>query len=389
MESWISCRPPELIAILRIALALTRVRSLACRIWSWSAGESSSSRPEKRSSIPRRPSSSTSRRMVSENRLIKASTSSRGRDQFSVEKAYSVRPRPPRRSAASATRRMVSIPALCPMTRGSKRSRAQRLLPSMMIATCSGGGNWLTSGSWALDLHDLGFLAGGHLVDQTDVAIRDLLQLVAPAPRLVGRDLLLFLERLHAIHLLAADIANRDVRTLGITFDQSGVLTAPFFVQGRNRDSDQLPVVSRVQSELRFLDRFLDGADDRPVPWLDDDQARLGDGNRGELVQGCRIPVILHEDLVHQRRAGSPGADGQDLFAEGLQALLHLGLGVLDVRFDHSGAPTIVPIGLPPTTPSRLPACDRSNTMIGMLFSRQSVTAVWSITRRSLLIKSR
>src|SRR6202521_4374511 len=300
-----------------------------------------------------------------------------------------VRTRTPRRSAASATRRMVSMPALCPMTRGSRRSRAQRLLPSMMIATCSGGGNWLTGGSWALDLHDLGFLAGGHLVDQTDVAVRDLLQLVAAAPGLVGRDVLLLLERLHAIHLLAPDVANCDVRALGIALDQSRVLAAPLFVQGRNRNSDQHAVVARVQSELGFLDRFLHGADDRPVPWLDDDQARLGDGNRGELVQGSRIPVILHGDLVHQRRAGSPGADGQDLFAQGLQALLHLGLGVLDVRLDHSGAPTIVPIGLPPTTPSRLPACDRSNTMIGMLFSRQRVTAVWSITRRSLLIRSR
>src|SRR5260370_42703412 len=103
---------------------------------------------------------------------------------------------------------MVSIPALCPMTRGSKRSRAQRLLPSMMIATCSGGGNWLTSSSWALDLHDLGFLAGGHLVDQTDGAVSDLLQLVAPAPGLVGRDLFLLLPPLHAIHLLTPHVAD-------------------------------------------------------------------------------------------------------------------------------------------------------------------------------------
>src|SRR6266849_8725427 len=176
--------------------------------------------------------------MVSENRLIRASTSSRGRDQFSVEKAYSVRTRTPRRSAASATRRMVSIPALCPMTRGNKRSRAQRLLPSMMIATCSGGGNWLTSGSWALDLHDLGFLAGGHLVDPTDVAVSDLLELVAPAPGLVGRDLFLLLERLHPIHLLTPDIANRNVGALGVALNQSRVLAAPLFVQGRNWDPD-------------------------------------------------------------------------------------------------------------------------------------------------------
>src|SRR3979409_1378026 len=139
----------------------------------------------------------------------------------------------PRLSAASATRRIASIPALCPMTRGSKRSRAQRLLPSMMIATCSGGGNWLTSGSWALDLHDLGFLAGGHLVDQTDVAVGDLLQLVAPAPRLVGRDLLFLLERLDAIHLLTTDVADGDVRTLGIPLDQLRVLAGPPLVVGR------------------------------------------------------------------------------------------------------------------------------------------------------------
>src|SRR3979411_2940006 len=97
----------------------------------------------------------------------------------------------PRLSAASATRRIASIPALWPITRGSNRSRAQRLLPSMMIATCSGGGNWLTRGSWALDLHDLRFFAGRHLVDEGDVAVGDLLELLAAAPGFVRRDLLL------------------------------------------------------------------------------------------------------------------------------------------------------------------------------------------------------
>src|SRR5260370_33452470 len=179
---------------------------------------------------------------------------------------------------------MVSIPVLCPMTGGSTRSRAQRLLPSMMIATCSGGGNWLTSGTCASDLHDLGFLAGGHLVDQTDVAVSDLLQLVAPAPGLVGRGLFLLLQRLHAIHLFAPDIANGDVRALGITLDHSRVLAAPFFVQGRNRDSDQPAVVARVQAEFGFLDRFLHGPDHPPVPRLHETQARPGDGSQSGLV---------------------------------------------------------------------------------------------------------
>src|ERR1700682_4029216 len=117
----------------------------------------------------------------------------------------------PRLSAASATRRIASMPALCPMTRGSRRSRAQRLLPSMMIATCSGGGNWFTRGSWGLDLHDFGFFARRHLVDQRNVAIGELLQLIAAAVRLIGRNLLLLLEGLYAVHLLPTDVAHRYV----------------------------------------------------------------------------------------------------------------------------------------------------------------------------------
>src|ERR1700736_6118446 len=117
----------------------------------------------------------------------------------------------PRWSAASATRRMASMPALWPITRGSSRSRAQRLLPSMMIAMCCGGGNWLTGGSLGLNLHDLGFFAGRHLIDHADIAVGGLLQLVAAAAGFVGRDFLLFLERLDPIHLFPPDVANRHV----------------------------------------------------------------------------------------------------------------------------------------------------------------------------------
>src|ERR1700686_1677 len=376
-------------AMLRIALPLTRVRSFAWRICSWRAAERSWSRPENRSSIPRSASSSTSRRMVSENRFIKASTSSRGRDQFSVEKAYRVKTRMPRLSAASATRRIASIPALCPITRGSSRSRAHRLLPSMMIATCSGGGNWLTRWFGASDLHDFGFFARRPLIDEGNETIGELLQLLATTVRFVGRNLLLLLEGLDAVHLLATDVAHRHVRALRVALHESRVFPPALFIQRRDRDADQLAVVAGVQSQLRLLNRLLDGADDGPVPRLDQDHACLGHGDGGQLVQGRRISVVLHRDLVHQRRAGPSSPDRQDLLTERFEALLHLGFSVFDVGFDHAGAPTIVPICLPAMTPSRFPLCERSNTMMGMLFSRQRVTAVWSITRRSLLIRSR
>src|SRR3982074_2121880 len=179
----------------------------------------------------------------------------------------------PRLSAASATRRIASLPALWPLQRGSRRSRAQRLLPSMMIATCSGGGNWLTRVSWGLDLHDFGFFARRHLVDQGDIPVGELLQLVTAAMRFIGRNLFLLFEGLDAVHLLPTDVANRDVRALRIALHEPRVLPTALLIQGRNGDPDQLAVVAGVQSELRLLDRFFDGADDASVPRLDEDHA--------------------------------------------------------------------------------------------------------------------
>src|SRR5262249_28067161 len=44
----------------------------------------------------------------------------------------------PSRRAVSTTARTASFPRLCPSMRGRPRLRAQRPLPSMMIATCRG-----------------------------------------------------------------------------------------------------------------------------------------------------------------------------------------------------------------------------------------------------------
>src|ERR1700737_3228249 len=172
----------------------------------------------------------------------------------------------PRWSAASATRRMASMPALWPITRGSSRSRAQRLLPSMMIAMCCGGGNWFTGGSLRLNLHDLGFFAGRHLIDHADIPIGQLLQLVTTAAGFVSRNLLLFLERFDPIHLFAPDVANRDVRPFRVSLDEPRIFPAALFVQGRDRNPDQHAVVPGIEPELRFLDRLLHRPDDGAVP---------------------------------------------------------------------------------------------------------------------------
>jgi len=76
-----------------------------------------------------------SRRKAVKNSSINAPTSSAGRCQFSLEKANSVSTSTLASAHTSMTARTASTPALCPATPGSRRFFAQRLLPSMMIAT--------------------------------------------------------------------------------------------------------------------------------------------------------------------------------------------------------------------------------------------------------------
>src|SRR5690242_1238608 len=79
-----------------------------------------------------------SRRSALKNSSIKALTSSAGRCQFSLEKANRVSTSTLASAQTSMTARTASTPALCPATPGIKRFFAQRLLPSMMIATWRG-----------------------------------------------------------------------------------------------------------------------------------------------------------------------------------------------------------------------------------------------------------
>ncbi|PAV73826.1 hypothetical protein WR25_21516 [Diploscapter pachys] len=76
-----------------------------------------------------------SRRSALKNRSMRALTSSAGRCQFSLENANSVSTSTLASAHTSITARTASTPALCPATPGMKRFFAQRLFPSMMIAT--------------------------------------------------------------------------------------------------------------------------------------------------------------------------------------------------------------------------------------------------------------
>ena len=73
--------------------------------------------------------------MRSANIAISPLTSAGGRDQFSVEKEYTVSSRIPSSTASRSRALTVSAPAWWPASTGRPRALAQRPLPSVMIAT--------------------------------------------------------------------------------------------------------------------------------------------------------------------------------------------------------------------------------------------------------------
>ena len=95
--------------------------------------------PRMRTRTPRAESSATSLAMYSSSSDISAETSVVGRCQFSWLNANSERCVTPASIAPWTTSRTAFMPERWPTGRGMKCLRAQRPLPSMMMATCCGG----------------------------------------------------------------------------------------------------------------------------------------------------------------------------------------------------------------------------------------------------------
>src|SRR5918912_1474418 len=95
----------------------------------------------------------------------------------------------PASAQAMVMRRTFSVPAWWPARRGRPRRIAQRPLPSMMMPTWAGieRGSSLSSACGpaasanALDLHDLGLFALGHVFDAMDELVGQLLEAVLSA----------------------------------------------------------------------------------------------------------------------------------------------------------------------------------------------------------------
>src|SRR5437763_4937961 len=104
-------------------------------------------------------------------------------------------------------RRMFSVPARCPISRGSPLERAQRPLPSIMMATCCGLGS---SGGWVcamLHFQDFGFLRVSGTLGLASVLVHQVVQLLRGALVLVLGDHLLVFHLLEVVQSVAPHVA--------------------------------------------------------------------------------------------------------------------------------------------------------------------------------------
>src|SRR5579862_2261738 len=394
-----------------------------------SASGARSRRPMKRMRTPCFSRSGSSRSIVSPKISISASISSCGRDQFSVENAYTTRFCTPSWIAASTVRRSARVPARWPAAVGSPRRRAQRPFPSMMIATLratsgrspSGSGRARASvriresrlstcgfsvtvsraepgtGTWPerSHLHDLGLFVLQQVFDLLDVLVGELLDAALRSALLVVADVAVSHELVEVAHHVAADVPHRDTPLLRHVPDELGELLTPLLGELWDRQPDQFAVVRRRQSEVGLLDRPLDLLDRRRVERLDREHPRLGHVDRCEVLQWRRRAVVINLDAVEQRGGGAAGTNGVEVVVRRLDRLVHaldrIPNEVVDrahTRTPSRGVEMTVPTRSPRTTRSMFPG-KSSNTWIGSALSMHSERAVVSITFRPCSIASR
>src|ERR1700716_2558289 len=222
-------------------------------------------------------------------RPISSVISAGGRDQFSELKEKIVRKSMPRSPAARTVRRSASTPRRWPSTRGSPRWAAQRPLPSMMMATCRGApkpslsfgaasdsdmsscpclvrpasaaalccgmfyGGLAPSGLRRKPLsnrHDLFFFLRQHLIDLGDHLIGRLLDLARHALLYVVADLVILFHLLQQIEPVAAHVAHRDARGLGVFMRDLDQLLAPLLVELGNAQPDHLALGRGREAEI-------------------------------------------------------------------------------------------------------------------------------------------
>src|SRR5262249_52654339 len=187
--------------------------------------------------------------------------------------------------AARTTRRNASTPRRWPSARGSPRAAAQRPLPSMMTATCSGpsdrswssvaGTATFAIGRILLDREDFFFLGREQLVDFRDHAVGRLLHVVGHALLIVLGNLVVLLKLLDRVEAIASDMADRHARGLRVFMCDLHQFLAALLIELGDAQAKHLPFGCRRKPKIRIDDRLFYRLDHRLVPDLHRNQPRF------------------------------------------------------------------------------------------------------------------
>src|SRR5215218_4540483 len=245
--------------------SLSLVRSSAHSMRRTSSSLTPSRRPMNRIRTPSSWSSGVSLSIRSANMRINPSTSSVGRDQFSVENEKTVSSSTPRSTASRSRSFTTSAPARCPSIGVSPRRCAHLPLPSVMIATYLGTdviGSRRSSGELGsgpeLHLEDLLLFAFQLRFDLADRLVGEPLELALRPALVVLADLPLLLQLPQVVHDVAADVAHGHATLLRHRVHDLDEIPPALLVQLRDLKPHHIAVVGRRQSQVRLHDRLLD-----------------------------------------------------------------------------------------------------------------------------------
>src|SRR5947209_3947644 len=105
-------------------------------------------------------------------------------------------------------------------------------------------------------------------------------------------------QLLNAFVGIPTDIAKTDAVVFGDVMKFLDEILTALFCERRDGKTNELAIVSRIESQIGAANRLLNHADLGSIPRLDGDQEWLRNVQRGYLIQWCGSTVIIHSDVI-------------------------------------------------------------------------------------------